>query len=391
MDAPTPAAGVRGCPFACAPTGGTAAPVGHRRATPRSPAPAVPDPVGLARGVLDVVRRRGKHFLPESLLVRLDGLRHPAPADPYFAAFLDCVLDKYDGRFHNRTYLALPLLETMLDDPTTGMDPDRLSAVLMSDVVRFELAATGADRPDDRTLRTRLRHARRFVELCSTDGAGGGEPTGAVARWLDATALPVSVLHDEYFFIRALQCHELTFIVLVADVRAATRAVRAGAPEAAEARLRHAIEVFARAALLFRIVATMRAATFHTFREFTQGASAIQSDQYKRFEAACGAPSRARLRSDAFAGVPVVRDEVLAGQDDLSRAVLDSRRPGATGWDGLGAAIAELEGAHQRWKAAHRGVAGRMLGTAAGSGYTEGVPYLDRCMDNRLFGDLSAA
>jgi tryptophan 2,3-dioxygenase len=200
----------------------------------------------------------------------------------------------------------------------------------------------------------------------------------------------VSVLHDEYFFIRALQCHELTFTILAADVRAATRAVRAGAPDTAAAHLRHATEVFARAALLFRIVATMRAASFHAFREFTQGASAIQSDQYKRFEAACGTPDRARLWSDAFAGVPAVRAEVLAGQDNLSQALLDTRRPGAHGWDHLDAAITGLEGSHQRWKAAHRGLAARMLGAAAGSGYTEGVPYLDRCLENRLF-DLPLA
>jgi tryptophan 2,3-dioxygenase len=366
----------------------------------------MPDPVALSRHVLGVLRLTGKHFLPENLLVRLDGLRHAASGDPYLAAFLDCVLDKYDGRFQNRTYLALPLLEAMLDDRAAGTDPVRLAAILMSDVIGFEVAAAAApdgDGPDVRTLRTRLHHARRFVRDClSEDGSGSASgaqpgpsdptglpvPTGVVADWLAATVQPVSVLHDEYFFIRALQCHELTFTVLVADVRAATRAVRAGTPAAAAARLRHAGDVLARAALLFRIVATMRATTFHSFREYTQGASAIQSDQYKRFEAACGAPDRARLWSDAFAGVPAVRAEVLAGQDSLTQAYLDAPRSGTAGWVALDTAIAALERSHQRWKTAHVGLAARMLGSAAGSGYTEGVPYLRRCLDNRLFGAL---
>ena len=82
---------------------------------------------------------------------------------------------------------------------------------------------------------------------------------------------------------------------------------------------------FAKAALLFRVVATMRVAAFHTFREFTQGASAIQSEAYKRFEIACGRPLTERLGSDAFGNVPAVRGEVLAGADDLSSAYLAAR------------------------------------------------------------------
>jgi tryptophan 2,3-dioxygenase len=47
-------------------------------------------------------------------------------------------------------------------------------------------------------------------------------------------------------------------------------------------------------------------------------------------------------------------------------------------------AVADLEQAHQRWKTAHLGLATRVLGDAAGSGYTAGVPYLAACRENRL-------
>ena len=54
----------------------------------------------------------------------------------------------------------------------------------------------------------------------------------------------------------------------------------------------------------------------------------------------------------------------------------------------LDAALTRLEAAHQRWKATHHSMASRMLGDAAGSGYTAGVPYLQKCIDNRLFWQL---
>ena len=36
--------------------------------------------------------------------------------DPYLDAFLDCLLDKHEGRYWNRTYLSLPVLEVILDE-----------------------------------------------------------------------------------------------------------------------------------------------------------------------------------------------------------------------------------------------------------------------------------
>lgn len=346
-----------------------------------------------ARAVLDAVRRSGTAALEPAFLARLAAVRDRGVDDPCLAAFLDSVLGRHDDRFRNRTYLALPLVEELM--AATGTDADGMAALLMADVVRFEVAAAqrpdGApDRPDARTLDTRLRHARRFVDLCPGAGEPGAalpEPRGLVGEWLPATALPVTALHDEYFFVRVLQCHELVFTALLADVRRATGSLQGGDPDAAAAHLRHADAVFGRAALLFRVVATMRPSTFHAFRVFTEGASAIQSDQYKRFEAACRRPDAARLASDAFTNVPVVRAEVLGGQDDLTAAATAARTadPDGPGWAGFDAALGALEETHQRWKTTHVGLATRLLGDAHGSGYTSGVPYLRGCLRNRLF------
>ncbi len=210
-------------------------------------------------------------------------------------------------------------------------------------------------------------------------------PKTPAGQWFALSALPVSTVHDEYFFIRALQTHEMVYTTLTAELHAATAALRRGQVAAAAALVRRANEVFQRAALLFRMVATMRPEDCHAFRVYTDGASAIQSEAYKRFEIACRRPSAARLASDAFSNVPAVRAEVF-GQDNLAQAVRDTADlAGHPASAGLQDAMAELEADHQRWKTTHRGMAGKMLGEARGSGHTTGVPYLQKCLENRLF------
>ncbi|MEW5530707.1 hypothetical protein [Streptomyces virginiae] len=103
-------------------------------------------------------------------------------------------------------------------------------------------------------------------------------------------------------------------------------------------------------------------------------------------------PPAPRLHSTAFTSVPAVRAETRdPGHDTVARAYLDLRREGGSGgaaWSRLDAALGRLEGRHQRWKSAHRGLAARMLGDAHGSGYTDGVPYLTQALENRLFWQL---
>ncbi|MFD7256686.1 tryptophan 2,3-dioxygenase family protein [Streptomyces sp. NPDC059874] len=366
------------------------------------------DGINLARLVTEEVRRTGKHFLPQPFLNRLSGIRSDRAAEemPFLRAFLDCLLDKHDGRYWNRTYLSLPLLELIVDDSGNALDPNELATLLISDIVRFETrVAAGApgpvhrDPPEAALLRKRLRHALRFV---SDDLAGAGAdevadllpgpPATDAGRWFDVTVQPVYVLHDEYFFIRALQAHEMLFTAIVADVRAAIAALRDGSPEAGAGHVDRAVGLFDRASTLFRMVATMRPAHFSAFRQFTQGASAIQSEQYKRFEILCGVPPTERLRSEPFTSVPAVRAEAEeSGHDTVVRAYLDLRRRtriSEAERNLLHASLDRLEARHQRWKATHRSLAARMLGDSRGSGYTEGVPYLTQCLANRLFWQL---
>ncbi|MFE9633553.1 tryptophan 2,3-dioxygenase family protein [Streptomyces sp. NPDC006463] len=354
------------------------------------------DGISLARSLTAHVRRTGKHFLPEQMLVRLSDVRNRHVADrPFLNAFLDCMLDEHEGRFRTRTYLALPVLELLVDERHSGLSADRMSIMLMSDAVRFEIKAAGGSRegpsrgrPDPATLGTRLRHALRFV----TQGLGRPDPgdlpsrvaqtppsrlEGLVEhlprppatdawRWFDVTVQPVYVLHDEYFFIRVLQTREMLFAATVADMKAAIGALRAGRLDDGAQRIEHAVAMFERAAALFRTVATMRAEQFSAFRQYTRGVGAIQSEQYERFERLCGVPPARSLRSAAFTSVPAVRAEAEApGHDTVTQAYLDLRHEGGfdrTQWNPLDAALSRLEAGQQRWKSAHSGLAVRMFG-----------------------------
>ncbi|MCW0214433.1 MAG: tryptophan 2,3-dioxygenase family protein [Pseudonocardia sp.] len=353
-----------------------------------SAAPA--DGLRLARLVTCQVRRHGKHRLGVPLLAALAGIRdRHGDADTFLAAFLDSVLDRHEDRFRNQTYLALPLLGLILADRSSGLDPHRLSALLVADLLAHEAPVAGTEPGEADVRRKRIRHATTLLAAVSPAHLGDppAPPPTPAGAWLALTVLPVSVVHDEYFFLRCLQIHELVFTVLTEGLRDATRAVRCRRVGDAVAHVRRARTVFHRAALLFRIVATMRPAQFHDFRRFTDGASAIQSEAYKRFEIACGDPAAERIASEAFSNVPVVLAEARHG-DSLARATADLRRDGGAAGpdlDRLTAEVELVETAHHRWRTTHHRLAVRMLGDAPGSGHTAGVPYLRQCLGNRLF------
>jgi tryptophan 2,3-dioxygenase len=384
--------------------------------------PTVPpdelDGLVLARLVTHEARWVGQHFLGRDRLERLATIRDRyVGRDPYLDAFLDCILDKHEGRFWNRTYLALPVLEVVLAE--TDVQPAGVAALLAADIVRYELCAahrltevSPVGRPEPRTLRTRVRHSLRFMtaHLGSTESEGlltaiahepesdlphlllqlPTPPVAIAGEWLELSVQPVSTVHDEYFFMRVLQAHEMAFTGMNRRVRDAITALRDGQLDVATALLEEVVTFMDRNASLFRIVATMRYEAFHTFREFTDGASAVQSEQYKRFEGLCGLPPPSRLASPAFESVPAVLAEVGEGRDTLTDAYRDAaaggRHPAQI--EVITGLLRDLEDSHRRWKATHVTLATRMLGDARGSGHTSGVGYLAEWVDHRLFWQL---
>jgi tryptophan 2,3-dioxygenase len=133
------------------------------------------------------------------------------------------------------------------------------------------------------------------------------------------------------------------------------------------------------AAPLWSLVATMRVEACQTFREFTEGASAIQSRNYKLVESLCRRPDPARLDSAAYCSVPEVRQRVLVGQVTLDEAFQAARAAGhfSSGEvEDLEQAMREFAATLLRWRRTHYRIAVRFLGERTGTGYTEGAPYL---------------
>jgi tryptophan 2,3-dioxygenase len=370
------------------------------------------------------IRTVGKHFMSAEVISRLAEIRTGLGSRRALTgAYLDCVLDKHDNRYRYETYLSLPVLRPLITSHQTHLPATRLAAFLVADAMRFELRALHgwhklmpAARPSLDLIRKRLRKGARFMAPWSSPhelprpgldyllelakrpeqpdtarlllaALPAATDTDAALR-IAVSVLPVDVLHDEYLFIRILQASEATFVTLAYHLRAAIAGIRARNAEGAQAAVIAASQCVAQGGRLFSILATMSADSFRRFRQFTEGASAIQSEHYKRFELLCGVPAAQRLASAAFSNVPPVQDEARGDPDTLTCAYLDARSQGwfgAAEWKSIDDALDQLEETHQRWKTTHFRIAGMMLGDAPGSGYTAGVPYLRELLDNRLF------
>lgn len=369
--------------------------------------------------VMAAFQAGGKHFVAEEVLRALNCVRNHLPhvrGDSHdrerLERFLENALDKWDGRYANPTYLGLNLLPlpTLTDDLTQlaaiERQYDRLLVQLAADAARFELAAFDGKtaflphlRADERTTAKRCRLALQIAlpaaRRLNLDEGLEADDALAAARCLWAnvnqqlseddrltlrlTMLPVSLQHDEYQFIRILQAFEATFALAAVEIHAAVRALGTGQIAFATERITVAERALHEAAPLFSLVATMRIEAFHTFREFTEGASAIQSRNYKLMESLCRDPDAARRDAPAYTSVPEVRQRVLSGHETLDAAFLAAASTGRY----ASAEIATLEQAMQRfaatlrrWRRTHHGIAVRMLGERTGTGYTEGAAYL---------------
>ncbi len=370
----------------------------------------------------------GKHFVSPDLLESLAGVRALLPRlnGPWvnvhtLSCFLDTALDKPDGHYDYRSYLALSLLELPgVDDPIeqtpfTRSRCDRLIVQLATDALRFELDAAAGQttllpgaRPGPeiqaKRYRLALRAIRPALARLSLDSRITGTESAQVARQACAvvrcdmsvsehrtlllTMLPVYTLHDEYLFLRVLQMFETTFSMLAIHLRMAVAKMADRDVAYTVYFLDTAEEALRQAAPLFSMLATMQVDSFRTFRDFTEGASAIQSRNYKIVESLCREPDADRIESAAFQSVPDVRERVLAGQATLDDAFLEACGSGeltSKEREELTAAMQKFASIMRRWRTTHHQLATRMLGDSRGSGYTEGVPYLAACRSIPVF------
>ncbi len=368
--------------------------------------------------VIDAYRRVGKHFVDRDLLDSLASIRTGLPAGAEkLHRFLNTALDKYDGRFDNPSYLALdhiPMPGTAGGCPlhTTGAERqrDRLIALLVADMLSFELAALDgtADllpllRPDARVASKRCALGLRLLRIVlprigidahTTDdaiesarilcGRIRADQTPDERHMLAVTHLTVHTAHDEHLFMRMLQCYEVSFALVAVQLRAAILALHAGNAHLAVEALHGASASMDECTPLFSLVATMQPEAFMAFREFTDGASAIQSRNYKTIESLCRRPDVDRLTGPGYDAVPDVRLRVLIGQptleDALERSTFTADEVAA-----IETAMAAFETEILGWRRTHYSIATRMLGLRRGTGYTSGVPYLAEGKDIAVF------
>jgi tryptophan 2,3-dioxygenase len=385
-----------------------------------------PDPDTFPYGqVHDDYLRTGKHFVSKELLDALHEVRSRLGEAPGAMAqlrtFCDVALDKFDERYDYVSYLALSLLP--LPTPATSAESgaqashDRLFAQLLADMMRFELqvldgetdllpqlrpdkqtavkrlrlaaraagpalgrlglAAGGADaergRPAAEVMKDSIHAARQVVAIC------GQAMTGPERLVMRLSMLPVWTAHDEYMFIRVLQAFETTFALLAVRLGAAVTALAAGEPRIAGDAIDGAGRSLNEASRVFSVMATMQVGSFLRFRDYTEGASAIQSRNYKTVESLCASPERSRLNSPAYLSVPEVRTRLMDGSaniDDALWSAVRARTITASQRDELTAGMRRFEATLLQWRQTHYRLAVRMLGDRSGTGYTEGTPYL---------------
>ena len=142
----------------------------------------------------------------------------------------------------------------------------------------------------------------------------------------------------------------------------------------------------------FLTLATMQKESFCTFREFTTGASAIQSVNYKTMESLCRNPDKERLEGLAYSSVPRLQKSLRNGGDSIDDRFARLRvEPGTDPrlLKAIDSAMCALSETMTRWRHSHYGIAKKYLGEGSGTGYTEGTPYLKSVKDLAVFTTVS--
>jgi len=385
--------------------------------------------------VIEYFHRVGKHFVQTGLL---DKLAHIRSKVAFFEGsendvrqlkcFLDTALDKHDGRYDYTSYLALSTLDLPEDRPVDDVLPtaqrqnDRLIVQLICDILNFELDVNDVQstlfprlRPDKATTQRRfvaalkvIRPALQRLDLAVAEPIT--EPAYTVTaraictavedqmsarekRVLQLSMLPVYVAHDEYMFLRVLQSFEVTFFWITVYLRAALSAFPSSLPQATQ-HIQASDKMLGEILKLFALLCMMQREAFQEFRVYTEGASAIQSRNYKTIESLCRQPDASRLDSIAYTSVPEVRARLEGDQQNLDNAYAWARDSGSFEACDVAAATEAMQDfatTLQHWKQTHYGLACKMLGEATGTGYTKGTPYLKEVRTIPIFTTLNDA
>jgi len=230
--------------------------------------------------------------------------------------------------------------------------------------------------------------------------------------------------HDELLFIVIHQATELWLKLSIHEIKSACADVAGDDLRSAFKTLSRVARIQAHMIQAWEILATMTPFDYSNFREALGASSGFQSFQYRQLEFLLGAKdarmlemhaagSQRRGDLEAVLAAPSLYDEALRllarrgfaiPADRLARdwsrayeaseaveaAWLKVYRNTGEYWDlyELGEKLVDLEYRLQQWRFTHMKTVERIIGFKRGTGGSEGVSYLVKALDRKLFPEL---
>jgi tryptophan 2,3-dioxygenase len=230
--------------------------------------------------------------------------------------------------------------------------------------------------------------------------------------------------HDELLFIVIHQATELWLKLSVHEIRAAAADIAGDDLRGAFKTLSRVARIQAHMIQAWEILATMTPFDYANFRESLGASSGFQSFQYRQLEFLLGAKDARMLamheagtarRDDleAILRAPSLYDEALRllarrgfaipadrverdwsqpyeASPAVEAAWLEIYRNTPEHWDlyELGEKLVDLEYRLQQWRFTHMKTVERIIGFKRGTGGSEGVSYLVKALDRKLFPEL---
>ena len=230
--------------------------------------------------------------------------------------------------------------------------------------------------------------------------------------------------HDELLFIVIHQATELWLKLSVHEIASARADVAGDDLRAAFKTLSRVARIQAHMIQAWEILATMTPFDYANFRESLGASSGFQSFQYRQLEFLLGAkdakmlamhePGSARHGDlDAILRAPSLYDQALRllarrgfaipaerlerdwtepyeASEAVEAAWLQVYRNTGDYWDlyELGEKLVDLEYRLQQWRFTHMKTVERIIGFKRGTGGSDGVSYLVKALDRKLFPEL---
>ena len=230
--------------------------------------------------------------------------------------------------------------------------------------------------------------------------------------------------HDELLFIVIHQATELWLKLAVHEIAAAQAHVAGDDLRAAFKTLSRVARIQSHMIQAWEILATMTPKDYANFRESLGASSGFQSFQYRQLEFLLGAKDRAMLdvheagtaRHAGLAAIlnrPSLYDEALRllarrgfaipegclkrdwsqpymPSAKVEAAWLDIYRNTERHWDlyELGEKLVDIDYRLQQWRFTHMKTVERIIGFKRGTGGSDGVSYLVKALDRKLFPEL---